>query len=71
MVKKVWISVWITFQKRSGKTSRTMDVVYNYPIIYSKNKSFPPFFAVKRYKLCNFAPKYEMVDKVISVFIIS
>jgi len=48
-----------------------MDVVYNYPIIYSKNKSFPPFFAVKRYKLCNFAPKYEMVDKVISVFIIS
>ena len=24
---------------------------------------FPPFFAEKRYKLCNFAPKSRIVDK--------
>lgn len=30
---------------------------------------FPPFFAKKKYKLSNFAPKYEIVDKLSIVFI--
>jgi hypothetical protein len=32
--------------------------------IPKKNKRFPPFFAEKRYKLINFAPKTEIVDKL-------
>jgi len=33
-------------------------------------KSFPRFFAEKRYKLCNFAPKIEMVDNCVFCLII-
>lgn len=32
--------------------------------------TFPPFFAEKRFKLCNFAPKNEMVDKCVIVLIL-
>jgi len=32
-------------------------------------RTFPPIFAKKKYKLCKFAPKYEIVDKLSIVFI--
>jgi len=33
--------------------------------------TFPPIIAEKKYKLCIFAPKYEIVDKLLITFIIS
>ena len=33
--------------------------------------SFPLFFAQKRYKLINFAPKLRIVDKLSMIFIIN
>jgi len=44
---------------------------HNQQVITGENKSFPPFFAEKRYKLRNFAPKKEIVDKLPMPFIFS
>lgn len=40
-------------------------------LIKAISESFQRFFDGKRYKLINFAPKLEVVDKVQSVLIIS
>ena len=39
-------------------------------VIHRKFESFPRFFAEKRYKLINFAPKKGIVDKVTERLII-
>ena len=43
------------------KKGRSWDI---HRVIKHKNKRFPRFFAEKRYKLINFAPKKGIVDKV-------
>ena len=60
--------MWITLWKTQGKIS-------GYPIVQASMEdihyfilhfliTFPPFFAEKRYKLSNFAPEIEIVDKL-------
>ena len=45
-------------------------VVYIHSYITMIFERFPPFFAEKRYKLINFAPKMEIVDNLSYWFII-
>ena len=54
-------------QKQQSRVS-SMDI---HRLILRKNKRFPRFFAEKRYKLIKFAPKKEIVDKLIYDLIIS
>ena len=57
--------------KKEWKTICHYSLREKQPVILQKNKSFPPFFAEKRYKLCKFAPSKQIVDKVTMCFIIS
>ena len=41
-----------------------IELVYIHKFIIAINTTFPPFFAEKRYKLINFAPEIEIVDKL-------
>ena len=34
------------------------------PVYYHDLRNFSTFFAEKRYKLINFAPEFEIVDKI-------
>ena len=57
--------------KNGGKTAAGQECVNKSPVIHEEIQTFPLFFAEKRYKLCNFAPKKKMVDNLTSCFIIS
>ena len=48
----------------SQNTIERIELVDIHNFILAINTTFPPFFAEKRYKLINFAPELEIVDKV-------
>ena len=56
----VWKTLWITHKINSSEVGY-MDI---HRFIITFFERFPPFFAEKRYKLINFAPKLEIVDKL-------
>jgi len=51
----------LSYSQNNQKNSRQSNI---HKVINYKNKRFLYFFAEKRYKLINFAPKKEIVDKV-------
>ena len=59
----MWITLWKTQGKKCGYPIVKITMRDIHIIILQFFASFPPFFAGKRYKLINFAPKTRIVDK--------
>jgi hypothetical protein len=59
----VWKTLWITQGKNSGYPVSQIAIEDIHLLILWFFATFPPFFARKRYKLINFAPEMEIVDK--------
>ena len=60
----MWISVWKTLWITHKINTSEVGYVDIQMVIIAFLERFPPFFAEKRYKLINFAPKLEIVDKL-------